>query len=64
MATCPEPKIINISGLEWNKHDHLVLESNTGFCKRKLPNKPCVIKFVKLNYQSYHILCGDKRKEK
>lgn len=60
-AVCPDPEVINKSKLTWNKHDQRVLESNIGFCKRKLPRSPCVRKFVKVNSRAYFILCGGKR---
>jgi len=60
IAACPTPVIINKTELVWNKHDQQVLKrlEKTNFCKRGMPQKPCVETIVKTNYQNYFIICG------
>jgi hypothetical protein len=56
--SCPDTKMINNSGLPWNKYDYSVLQSAKKRCGEIYPDAPCVKKFYKKEETNYWVICG------
>lgn len=63
--SCPKIKIENRTK-RWNKIDTRVFNLNKkSFCERKTKDvSPCMIRFIKVSYNSYYVVCGKKRRTK
>jgi hypothetical protein len=55
--SCPTPETINKSKLDWTTHDNKVLTDNLKSCKRWYTKDHCMVKFIKLDYRTYRIIC-------
>jgi hypothetical protein len=57
---CPQTQIINRSNEPFNEVDRKNMNIAKKRCIVHFPKSPCLVRFYKLGYQSYHATCVAK----
>ena len=55
--TCPVKEVVNMTET-WNDTDTAALKRATIRCVQLYPRSPCLKKFVKVEFNNYHAICG------